>query len=95
MSQDKIPVTAALVGILEVTLQKWLALAAGNIPGKGQCWALGSPETLPRNGGSVRQLTMGQLTLVKVLSGVLTAQMGSMASGNLLTSLLSRFILIW
>lgn len=94
-SQDKVPVTAAL-GVLEVTLQKWLALAAGNIPGEGQwCWALGSPETLPRKGGSVLQLTMGQLTQVKVLPGVLTAQMGSLASGNLLPSLLSYFILIW
>lgn len=59
MSQDRFLVTAALAGTVEVTLQKWLALAAGNFSGEGKwVWALGSSEALPGMGtlfaGSLR-----------------------------------------
>lgn len=81
MSQDRLLVTASLAGTLEVTLQKWLALVAGNFSGEGKwVWALGSSEALPGMGIAVRWLAARQLILVKVLYGVLLARTDLLAS---------------
>ena len=64
MSQDRFLVMAALAGTLEVTLQKWLALAAGNFSGEGKwVWALGSSEALPGMGTLFAGLLRGSLFL--------------------------------
>lgn len=85
MSQDENPVTDAPAGMLEVALKKWLVLEAGNLSGESKwLWALESSEALSRNEWFVCQLAMGQLILVKVLSEVVMARMGRLASCNLL-----------
>lgn len=72
-------------------------MAGGNIPGESKrLRTLQSSETLPGKGHCVRQLAVGQLILVKVLSGVPIAGMGHLASDNLLlASLLSQCSLSW